>query len=64
REAVETRTSVVISYVDNHGTSTERVVHPVSVEGGPLTAHDPRSDDVRTFAVHRITSVGPVAASP
>ncbi|WP_300961781.1 helicase C-terminal domain-containing protein [Nocardioides abyssi] len=64
REAVETRTSVVISYVDNHGTSTERVVHPVSVEGGQLTAHDQRSDDVRTFAVHRITSVGPVAASP
>ena len=34
---------VVIAYVDNHGSSTERVVDPVSVEGGVLTAHDHRS---------------------
>ncbi|WP_166136919.1 helicase-associated domain-containing protein [Nocardioides ochotonae] len=60
REAVETRTSVLIGYVDNHGTSTERVVDPISVEGGQLTAHDHRSDDVRTFAVHRISVVRPV----
>ncbi len=48
---------MLIGYVDNHGTSTERVVDPVSVEGGWLTAHDHRSDDTRTFAVHRITTV-------
>ena len=30
---------------------------PGGVEGGQLTAHDHRSDDVRTFAVHRITTV-------
>lgn len=62
REAVEARTTVLIGYVDNHGTSTERVVDPVSVEGGQLTAHDHRADDVRTFAVHRISSVRPVEA--
>ena len=50
---------MVISYVDNHGTRTERVVEPVSVEGGVLTAHDHRTDDSRSFAVHRITSVRP-----
>jgi hypothetical protein len=59
REAAETGDPVVIAYVDNQGTRTERVVDPVSVEGGVLTAHDHRSDDVRTFAVHRITSVRP-----
>ena len=57
REAVESGTPVLIGYVDNHGTRSERIVDPVSVEGGVLTAHDHRSDDVRTFAVHRITAV-------
>ncbi len=63
REAVETGTTVVISYVDNHGTRSDRVVEPVRVEGGWLTAHDQRSDDERTFAVHRITAVRPLDAS-
>jgi predicted DNA-binding transcriptional regulator YafY len=63
REAVETGTTVVISYVDNHGTRSDRVVDPRRVEGGWLTAHDQRSDDERTFAVHRITAVRPLDAS-
>ncbi|WP_435743441.1 helicase C-terminal domain-containing protein [Nocardioides sp. SYSU DS0663] len=64
RDAVEARTPVLISYVDNHGASSERIVDPLSVEGGRLTAHDHRADDVRTYAVHRITSVRPVDAAP
>jgi hypothetical protein len=64
RDAVESRSSVLIAYVDNHGTSTERIVDPVTVEGGQLTAHDHRSEDLRTFAVHRITSVRPVEPAP
>lgn len=63
REAVESRSTVLIGYVDNHGTATERIVDPISVEGGQLTAHDHRSDDVRSFAVHRISVVKPVAGS-
>ncbi|GAA1759469.1 helicase-associated domain-containing protein [Nocardioides hankookensis] len=62
REAIETGTTVVIGYVDNQGASTDRVVDPVSLDGGSLTAHDHRSDDVRTFAVHRITTVRPLPA--
>lgn len=62
RDAAEVGAVVVISYVDNHGTRTERVVEPVSVEGGVLTAHDHRTDDTRQFAVHRITTVRPVDA--
>jgi hypothetical protein len=60
REAVEARSTVLIGYVDNHGSATDRIVDPLSVEGGQLTAHDHRSDDVRTFAVHRITTVKPL----
>ncbi len=60
REAVEAGDTVLIGYVDNQGTSSERLVDPIRVEGGSLTAHDHRSDDVRTFAVHRITTVRPV----
>lgn len=57
RGAVEAGAPVWIGYVDNHGSSSERIVDPVRVEGGWLTAYDHRSDDTRTFAVHRITAV-------
>ena len=62
RAAVETGTPVLIGYLDNHGTTSERIVDPSNVEGGQLTAHDHRSDDTRTFAIHRITTVRPVSA--
>jgi predicted DNA-binding transcriptional regulator YafY len=55
RDAIESRSEVWIGYVDNHGTSTERIVRPVEVGGGRLSAYDARSDEVRSFAVHRIT---------
>jgi hypothetical protein len=64
REAIETETTVVIGYVDNQGTSSDRVVDPMSLDGGSLIAHDHRSDDVRTFAVHRITTVRPLPDAP
>jgi hypothetical protein len=60
REAVEAGRTVLIGYVDNHGSATERLVDPVRVDGGWLTARDHRADDVRQFAVHRIRSVVPV----
>ena len=60
REAIDAGSTVLIGYVDNHGTSTERIVDPTAVDGGWLTAYDHRSDDTRQFAVHRITTVRPV----
>ena len=63
RQAVAARVSVLIGYVDNHGASTERIVDPLGLDGGMLTALDHRSEEVRTFAVHRITTVTPVAAT-
>lgn len=59
RAAIEGGTSVVIEYLDNHGTRSERIVDPHRVEGGQLTAYDHRSEDQRAFAVHRIGSVRP-----
>jgi hypothetical protein len=55
RDAVESRREVWIGYLDNHGTNSERVVRPVEVGGGRLSAYDERTGEVRTFAIHRIT---------
>lgn len=60
RDAIERGASVVIGFADNQGVVGERVVDPISVEGGRLTARDHTADDVRTFAVHRILRVTPV----
>ncbi len=57
RESVEAGSSVWIGYVDNHGSTVERVVDPIKVEAGWLSAYDHRTEEVRSFAVHRITAV-------
>ena len=57
REASETSASVVIGYVDDDGAIHDRLVDPVSVDGGRLRAYDHRSDRTRSFAVHRIKAV-------
>ena len=62
QEAALLQTSVVIGYVDPAGVATQRVVAPVNVRGGQLTAYDPASGRVREFAIHRVTSV--VSADP
>ena len=61
RAAVEAGDSVLIGYLDSAGTVSERLVDPLSVEGGQLRAHDQRADDVRMFAVHRISRVSVVS---
>ena len=57
REAVESGATVWIGYVDNDGSTHERVVDPQRVDGGWLRAFDHRSEEVRSYAVHRISSV-------
>ncbi len=57
RQAAEARTPLVIGYVGNDGTVTERRITPEQVEGGQVRAYDERSDAPRTFALHRITAV-------
>ncbi|ULE35341.1 helicase-associated domain-containing protein [Mycobacterium sp. IDR2000157661] len=55
--AAHRQASVVIGYVDPAGVATQRVVAPINIRGGQLTAYDPASGRVRDFAIHRITSV-------
>ena len=57
QDAAINQTSVVIGYVDPAGMATQRVVSPVNVRGGQLTAFDPAAGRVREFAIHRVTSV-------
>ncbi len=61
RAALERQKPVWIGYADSTGTTTERVVEPLRLEGGFLTAYDLRSAEVRTFTVARITGVAAVA---
>lgn len=63
REAAESGGTVWISYVDNDGSLMERVVDPKRVDSGWLSAHDHRTEDTRSFAVHRIVAVKAVDAS-
>ncbi|WP_024445755.1 helicase-associated domain-containing protein [Mycolicibacterium iranicum] len=57
QQAAHLQESVVIGYVDPAGVATQRVVSPINVRGGQLTAYDPASGRVREFAIHRVTSV-------
>lgn len=57
QSAAHRQASVVIGYVDAAGVATQRVVAPVNVRGGQLTAYDPAAGRVREFAIHRVTSV-------
>ncbi len=60
--AAHRQESVVIGYVDPAGVATQRVVAPINIRGGQLTAYDPAAGRVRDFAIHRVTSV--VSADP
>jgi Helicase conserved C-terminal domain len=55
RGALETERPVWIGFVDTDGGVSERVVDPVRLSGGSLTAFDHRTGELRTFPVHRIT---------
>ena len=49
-----------IGYVDAEGRATQRVVQPLVLDSGYLTAYDHLRGADRTFAVHRITGVAPL----
>jgi len=57
RTAIEGRRTVWLAYLDETGTVSERVVDPVDLEGGRLTAYDHRSARDRSFSIHRISHV-------
>ncbi|WP_217546561.1 helicase-associated domain-containing protein [Streptomyces sp. GbtcB6] len=59
--AVLTGDTVWIGYVNAEGTATQRVIAPVRVEGGFVTAYDHTADEVRTYPLHRVTGVAELA---
>lgn len=59
REAAQARARVWIGYADGNGRVERRVVEPLALDGGRVTAFDHASESVRTFSVHRVTSVAP-----
>ncbi|MGY4765612.1 helicase-associated domain-containing protein [Kribbella sp. CWNU-51] len=58
--AAESHTRTWISYVDHNGTASERIVEPVRVADGWLTAYEDATDQPRTYALHRISTARPV----
>ncbi|MET3804325.1 hypothetical protein ABIB25_001320 [Nakamurella sp. UYEF19] len=62
RQAAERRGAVWIGYVDSEGGTTRRMIEPVAVSGGAVAAFDRLRDQMRTFALHRITGVQSVPA--
>ncbi|WP_031023858.1 helicase-associated domain-containing protein [Streptomyces sp. NRRL WC-3725] len=59
--AVLTGDSVWIGYVNAEGAASQRVIAPIRVEGGFVTAYDHTADEVRTFPLHRVTGVAELA---
>jgi Helicase conserved C-terminal domain/WYL domain len=64
RAAIAEDRPIWIGYVDAHGATSNRIVEPIRLDGGFLTAYDHRRDAVRTFAVHRITGVADLEEDP
>jgi hypothetical protein len=54
RQALEGRRNLVVTYVGNDGTLSERIVQPIRVQDGQLFAIDLRSTRRRFFSIHRI----------
>ncbi|MET9829536.1 helicase C-terminal domain-containing protein [Streptomyces sp. NPDC006385] len=59
--AVLTGETLWIGYVNAEGAASQRVIAPVRVEGGFVTAYDHTADEVRTYPLHRITGVAELA---
>ncbi|MFI1399445.1 helicase-associated domain-containing protein [Streptomyces sp. NPDC020681] len=62
--AAMTGAAIWIGYVNAEGAASQRVIAPVRVEGGFVTAYDHTADEVRTYPLHRITGVAELADDP
>ncbi|MFD5666920.1 helicase-associated domain-containing protein [Streptomyces anthocyanicus] len=59
--AVLTGEALWIGYVNAEGAASQRVIAPIRVEGGFVTAYDHTADEVRTYPLHRVTGVAELA---
>ncbi|GFH36807.1 helicase-associated domain-containing protein [Streptomyces pacificus] len=62
--AALTGSALWIGYVNAEGAASQRVIAPVRVEGGFVTAYDHTADEVRTYPLHRITGAAELADDP
>ncbi|MCX5200462.1 helicase C-terminal domain-containing protein [Streptomyces sp. NBC_00237] len=62
--AAMTGSTLWIGYVNADGAASQRVIAPVRVEGGFVTAYDHTADQVKTYPLHRITGVAELADDP
>ncbi len=57
RAAIDDSRPMWIGYADTDGTITQQIIDPLRVHAGVLTAFDHRTEQVRAFAVSRVTGV-------
>lgn len=60
RDAVTAGRSVWVGYVDETGRTTRRLLEPLTLAGGRLTAVETGRPGTRTYSVHRVTGVAVV----
>jgi hypothetical protein len=51
--------TLMISYADNNGGVSNRIIDPISISLGTLTARDEASDEIVQFRIPRINGVAP-----
>ncbi|MCF2529423.1 helicase C-terminal domain-containing protein [Yinghuangia soli] len=54
------RRPVWIGYVTREGRATQRIIVPLGLEGGYVTAQEHTAGELHTYPLHRITGVAPV----
>lgn len=61
RSAIADNRPLWIGYADTDGAVTQQIVDPIRVAAGVLTAFDHRTEQVRSFAVSRVTGAADLA---
>lgn len=57
QSAIRAKRTVTLGFVDKHGQAVHRVVAPITVSSGQLSAVDPVDGAMHRFTIHRITEV-------
>jgi predicted DNA-binding transcriptional regulator YafY len=59
---IDSKQAIVISYADNNGGISNRIIQPISITLGTLTARDEGTGEVMQFRIPRINGVAPTVA--
>jgi hypothetical protein len=58
-EYIDEKRTLVISYADNNGGVSNRIIEPISISLGTLTARDETTGEIAQFRIPRINGVAP-----